>query len=112
MYNPAPIREFVTDAILKRTAETIVNGRTQKSVVTLKNLRGKFKQKGQSELNANGLVVVHSKPTYTTWWSNEFQAGDILSIGGDDYQIEGLPENVELRSRYAVLILKKIEGGA
>lgn len=112
MYKPANIREFVTPAILKRTVDTIVNGRVQKDVVNVLTLRGKFRLKGTSELDANGLVVVHSKPTFTTWWTNAFTAGDILSVNGDDYQIEGLPENVEMRGRYAVLTLKKIEGGA
>ena len=52
MYNPAPIREFVTPAIQKRTQTTRINGRSQKEVVEVANLRGKFKQKGTSELNA------------------------------------------------------------
>lgn len=112
MYKPADIRQFVTPATLKRTVDKTVNGRVQKSVVEIKTLRGKFKQKGTSELNANGLVVVHTKTEFVTWWDNEFTAGDILNVGGNDYQIEGLPENVEMRSRYAVLTLKRIEGGA
>ena len=112
MYKPANIREFVTPATLKRTSEIMVNGRAQKQIDDVLTLRGKFKQKGTAELNANGLVVVHTKTTYTTWWSNEFTAGDILNVDGEDYQIEGLPEDVEKRGRYAVLTLKKIEGGA
>ncbi len=112
MYKPANIREFVTPALLKRTTEEMVNGRIQKEIVTVLTLRGKFKLKGTAELNANGLVVVHSKPTFITWWSNEFTAGDILTVEGEDYQIEGLQEDVELRGRYAVLTLKQLKGGA
>lgn len=112
MYNPAPIREFVTPATQKRTQVQMVNGRTQKVVIEVANLRGKFKQKGTSELNANGLVVVNTKITYTTWWKADFKAGDILSINGIDYLVKGQPENVEMRSRYAVLELEVLEGGA
>ena len=112
MYNPAPIREFVTPAIQKRTQVVMINGRTQKEVVEVANLRGKFKQKGTSELNANGLVVVNVKTTYTTWWKEDFKAGDILTINGIDYLVKGQPENVEMRSRYAVLPLEILEGGA
>lgn len=112
MFNPAPIREFVTPAVQKRTQVVMINGRTQKEVVEVANLRGKFKQKGTSELNANGLVVVNTKTTYTTWWKEDFKAGDILTINGVDYLVKGQPENVEMRSRYAVLPLEILEGGA
>jgi len=112
MFNPAPIREFVTPAVQKRTQVVIINGRTQKEVVEVANLRGKFKQKGTSELNANGLVVVNVKTTYTTWWKEDFKSGDILTINGVNYLVKGQPENVEMRSRYAVLPLEILEGGA
>ncbi|MBO7691538.1 MAG: hypothetical protein J6T10_02750 [Methanobrevibacter sp.] len=112
MYNPAPIREFVTPAIQKRTQTTRINGRSQKEVVEVANLRGKFKQKGTSELNANGLVVVNTKTTYITWWKDDLKAGDILTINGVDYLVKGQPENVEMRNRYAVIPLEILEGGA
>lgn len=112
MYNPSPIREFVTPAIQKRTQVVMVNGRTQKEVIQVANLRGKFKQKSTSELNANGLIVVTERITYTTWWKNDFKAGDILTINNIDFLVKGQPENVEMRSRYAVITLERIEGGA
>ena len=112
MYRPAPIREFVTPAIQKRTQVVMVNGRTQKEVIEVANLRGKFKQKGTSEIRANGLLVVNEKTTYTTWWKDDLKAGDILNINGIDFLVKGQPENVEMRNRYAVINLEQIEGGA
>lgn len=112
MYKPANIREFVTPAIQKRTEVQLINGRTQKVVVEIALLRGKFKQKGTSELNANGLLVVNDKTSYITWWKSDLASGDILTINGVDYEVKGTPENVEMRGRYAVLNLEKIEGGA
>lgn len=112
MYKPANIREFVTPAVQKRTQVVMVNGRTQKEVIEVATLRGKFKQKGTSELNANGLVVVNDKTTYTTWWKDDLKSGDILSINGLDYEVKGQPENVEMRGRYAILNLERLEGGA
>lgn len=112
MYRPAPIREFNTPAVQKRTQVVTVNGRQQKQVIEVANLRGKFKQKGASELRANGLLVVNEKATYITWWKNDFKSGDILNINGLDFLVKGQPENVEMRSRYAILTLEKIEGGA
>ena len=112
MYKPAPIREFVTPAIQKRTQVTMINGRTQKEIVQVANLKGKFKQKSTNELNANGLVVVVEKTTFTTWWKANLKAGDILTINGVDFLVKGQPENVEMRGRYAVLNLERLEGGA
>lgn len=112
MYNPAPIREFVTPAIHKKTVVETVNGRQQIRVVETAALRGKFKQKGTRELNANGLVVVSTKTEYITWWKDDFKAGDLLEINGADYLVEGEPENVEMRGRYAILLLKRLQGGA
>ena len=112
MYKPANIREFVTPAIQKRTEVQMVNGRTQKVVVEVANLRGKFKQKNSTELTANGLVVVKNDVQFITWWKEDFKAGDLLEIGGIDYLVKGQPENVEMRSKYAVLNLQRIEGGA
>ena len=112
MYKPANLREFVTTAVQKRTEVVIVNGRTQKIVTEIATLRGKFKQKGTSEIQANGLLVVNERTTYTTWWKSDLKAGDILSINGEDFQVKGQPENVEMRCRYAILNLERIEGGA
>lgn len=112
MYKPADIRKFVTPAIQKRTQVTTINGRTQKEVIQVANLRGEFKQKGTAEILANGVEVVHEKTTFTTWWKKDFKSGDILEINGVDFRVAGQPENVEMRSRYAILTLEKIEGGA
>lgn len=112
MYKPANIREFVTPAIQKRTQVEMINGRTQKTVVEVSNLMGKFKQKGTGELNANGLYVINDRTVYITWWKSDFKAGDILNINGIDFKVSGQPENVEMRGRYAVLTLERIEGGA
>ena len=114
MYKPANIREFVTPAIQKRVTYSTVNGRQQKTFTTVAVLRGKFKQKGTRELDANGLTIVHTKTEFITWWKSDFdfQASDKLTIGGVDYKVHGQPENVEMRGRYAVLTLELYEGGA
>ncbi len=112
MYKPANIREFVTPAIQKKTQVQMINGRTQKIAVEVATLRGKFKQKGTSEINANGLLVVNDKTSFITWWKDDLESGDILTIYGVDYEVKGNPENVEMRSRYAVLNLEKLSGGA
>lgn len=114
MYKPANVREFITPAVHKKATSKTVNGREVKAHTEVGTVRGKFKQKGTAETNANGLTVINEKTTFATWWKKEnpFASADILTIDGIDYEIKGKPENVEMRSRYAVLTLEKISGGA
>lgn len=114
MYKPAPIREFVTPAIHKKMVSVTVSGRSKKVPQEVGTVRGKFKQKGTAETNANGLTVINEKTTFTTWWKTvePFEAKDVLTIGGIDFEIKGEPENVELRSLYAIITLERIGGGA
>lgn len=114
MYKPANIREFVTIAKHKKPTTETINGRTQKTYSAVGIVRGKFKQKGTAETNANGLTVVNDKTTYITFYkkNSPFEAKDILTIYGIDYEIIGTPENVEMRGLYSVLNLERIGGGA
>lgn len=112
MYKPANIREFVTLAVHKKAVEVEVNGRVTKQFTIVGNLRGKFKQKGTAEATTNGLIVVNTKTTFTTWFKSTVTATDILTINGVDYEIIGDPENVEMRGRYMIINLEKISGGA
>lgn len=112
MYKPANIREFVTPAEQFRTNVSSVNGRTQKAETKVADLRGKFKQKQTHDLTANNLTVVRDETTFTTWWKDDFKAGDFLVIDGAKFEVYGQPENVEMRGRYAVLRLRRLEGGA
>jgi hypothetical protein len=112
MYKPANIREFTTPAVHKKATSKTVNGRTKKTYNPVGTVRGKFKQKGTAETQANGLTVVNEKTTFTTWYKPDFAAADILTINGIDYEIKGEPENVEMRSRYAIITLERISGGA
>lgn len=112
MYKPANIREFVTTAVHKKATNQLTNGRLSKGYTEVGTIKGKFKQKGTAETNANGLTVINEKTTFTTWYKKDFAAADILEINGFDYEIIGKPENVEMRSRYSVLTLERIGGGA
>lgn len=112
MYKPANIREFITPAVHKKATSKTVNGRTAKKYTEVGTVRGKFKQKGTAETQANGLTVINEKTTFITWWKADFKAADILTINGIDFEIKGQPENVEMRSRYAIITLERIGGGA
>lgn len=112
MYTPAKIREFVTPAVHKKATSRVIDGRTSKDYTEVGTIRGKFKQKGTAETNSNGLTVINEKTTFITWYKADVTAADILTIGGVDFEIIGNPENVEMRSRYMVLTLERISGGA
>lgn len=112
MYKPANIREFITPAIHKKAKSKTVNSRTKKTYTESGTIKGKFKQKGTAETQANGLTVINEKTTFITWWKADIKAADILTINGIDFEIKGEPENVEMRNRYAIITLERIGGGA
>ena len=112
MYKPANIREFITPAVHKKATSKTVDNRAVKTYTEVGTVRGKFKQKGTAETTANGLTIINEKTTFITWFKADFAAADILTINGVDFEIIGTPENVEMRSRYAVLTLERISGGA
>ena len=112
MYKPANVREFVTPAVHKKAVEVVVNGRLTKSLEIVGTLRGKFKQKGCAEIGANGLTLINENTTFTTFYNSNLATTDVLEINGNNYEIKGNVENVEMRGRYAVLNLEKISGGA
>lgn len=112
MFKPANVRDFNTLAIHKKPKTEVVYGRTVKTYEDNGNLKGLFKLKGTSEINANGILVVNDKTSFITWWKKDLESGDVLTINGVDYEIIGTPENVELRGRYAIINLNKIGGGA
>lgn len=112
MYKPANVREFITPAVHKKATVTTVDNRAVKTYTDLGTVRGKFKQKGTAETNANGLTVINEKTTFITWYKADFTAADIITIGGVDFEIVGHPENVEMRNRYVILTLERISGGA
>ena len=112
MYKPANIREFITPAIHKKATSDKVNNRFVKTYTEVGTIRGKFKQKGTAETNANGLTVINEKTSFITWYKADIKASDILTINGIDFEIKGEPENVEMRSRYMIITLERIGGGA
>lgn len=112
MYKPANLREFVTPAVHKKATEKTVDNQPIKTYTEAGTVRGKFKQKGTAETNANGLTLINEKTTFITWYKADFAAADILTINGVDFEIIGTPENVEMRNRYSVITLERIGGGA
>lgn len=115
MYKPCRISEMTTAAIHQKPTYTTIYGREQKTFVNAPrpNIRGKLKAPAPaSDVLENGLSLVSKKTTFQTWYKSDLESGDRLIIGGEAYEIEGAPENVEGRGRYCVVVLKRIEGGA
>lgn len=115
MYKPCRASEMVTEAIHQKPTYETLYGRDNKAEykdAPRPNIRGKFKQKGTSEITANGVIVINEKTTFCTWYKLDLEGGDRLIINGIAYEIKGKPENVEARGRYCVCNLEAIEGGA
>ena len=114
MFKPCRASEMVTPAIHQKPTYSPTHGRDKKTYTDAPrpNIRGKFKQKGTSEITANGVLVIQKETTFSTWYKSDLEGGDRLIIDGTAYEIKGDPENVEGRARYHVCTLKAIKGGA
>ena len=114
MYKPCRASERVTPAEHQKPTYSKLYGREVKTYTNAPrpHIRGKFKQKGTSEITANGVIVINETTTFSTWYKADLEGGDRLIINGIAYEIKGKPENVEGRGRYCVCTLEAIEGGA
>lgn len=114
MFKPCRASEMVTPAIHQKPNYSPIHGRETKTYIDAPrpNIRGKFKQKGASEITANGVLVIQKQTTFSTWYKPDLKGGDRLIIDGTPYEVKGDPENVEDRGRYLVCTLEAIKGGA
>lgn len=75
-----------------------------------------FSTYGGSEYENNGVVVVDDTANVITWFDPAIKAGGAISLcqNGDGvlYEIQGEPENVEMRNQELSFKVKRYKGGA
>ena len=113
MFKPCRLSEMVTPATHQKPVYSTIYGREVKTYADAPrpHIRGKYKEIA-TEAMENGVVVIHKKITYETWYKTDLKGGDCLIINGVSYELKGDPENVEGRGRYCVCNLETIKGGA
>lgn len=88
-----------------------VNGRDKKEYIKVGVFKGHFKEKGGSETVINGVKVINKQITLTCWFDPQIKQSGRFDIYGGTYEITNV-EDVEMRHRYMVCELEKVEAGA
>lgn len=75
---------------------------------------GSFRTFGGTETNANGVYSVEKTATIETWFRPDIQSDCRIALleSKDIYEIQGDPENIDMRNRILVLKVKAIGGRA
>lgn len=75
---------------------------------------GSFRTFGGTEMMENDLYSVVDTATIETWYREDIRSECAIYIIpiGKTYQIEGTPENIELRNQFLRIKVQRIGGGA
>lgn len=112
MYKPIKRSlQMNTPAVYYSCTTEMTNGREQKVYTKGGIFMGHFKEKGGNETIINGLKVINKSITYTCWYDQGVKQSGRFDIYGSIYEITNV-ENVEMRNRYMICELEKIEAGA
>ena len=112
MYRPIDRSlQMNTPAVYYSCTTEMVNGREQKVYNRVGMFKGHYKEKGGSEQVINGIKVISKQITFTCWYDPQIKQSGRFDIYGSIYEITNA-ENVEMRNRYMICELEKIEAGA
>lgn len=75
---------------------------------------GSFKTYGGTEKAVNGVLSVEDTAYIETWYRPDISAGCriILRGNGEEYEILGQPENINMRNQYMKFKVRRVSGGA
>lgn len=71
-----------------------------------------FRTFGGTEISNNGVTVIQDTATIETWYDPNIKANCKIVIGGINYEILGVPENIEMRNKWLKFKVKSVRGGA
>lgn len=73
---------------------------------------GNFKTYGGTEVVNSGVYSVEATARVETWYRPDINASCRLRINGQDYEILGEPENIEMRNQFLKMRVRLRQGGA
>lgn len=73
-----------------------------------------FSTYGGTEREVNGVLAVEDTAQIVTWYDPDITGADRIRIleTGNDYEIIGEPENMELRRQEMTFKVRRVKGGA
>lgn len=71
-----------------------------------------FRTFGGTERDNNGVTVIDDTAIIETWFDPDITANCKIVIGGNDYEVLGVPENIDMRNKWLKFKVRSIRGGA
>lgn len=112
------MKQFIPDlpysvfAELLNPQEKTEKGSVKKSYIKIDDIYISFRTFGGTETVKNDILVVENTATVQTWYRPDIKAGSRLKIGGLEYDILGMPENINMSNQYLQFKVRAVKGGA
>lgn len=71
-----------------------------------------FKTFGGTQKVVNDVIVLEDTATLETWYDPRITANCNIEVNGQQYEILGTPENINMRNQYLVFKVRAVKGGA
>lgn len=107
-----PDLPYSVSAELLKPQEKTEKGSVKKSYIKIADIYISFRTFGGTETVKNDILVVENTATVQTWYRPDITAGSRLKIGGLEYDILGMPENINMANQYLQFKVRAVKGGA
>lgn len=107
-----PNLPYSVSAELLKPQEKTEKGSVKKSYIKIDDIYISFRTFGGTETVKNDILVVENTATVQTWYRPDITAGSRLKIGGLEYDILGMPENINMANQYLQFKVRAVKGGA
>lgn len=107
-----PDLPYSVQAELLKPQEKTEKGSVKKSYIKIDDIYISFRTFGGTETVKNDILVVENTATVQTWYRPDITAGSRLKIGGLEYDILGIPENINMSNQYLQFKVRAVKGGA
>lgn len=111
-----PPTRFNTPMFLLLPTVTIINGVPKKTYPNPNDgilFYGSFRTFGGTDIVVNGVYSVKATATIDTWYNPSFSSECRVALeNGDQYEIIGEPENIEMLNQYSRFKVERLKGKA
>lgn len=108
-----PKAPFNVPVFLMIPTTTKIKGVNKKTYVKNENpFFCSFRTFGGTEKVVNDVLVVYDTAVIETWYDPSITADCRIEVNGQQYEILGTPENINMRNQYLVFKAQSVKGGA
>lgn len=107
-----PTEPFTTPAeLFNPTYETVLGVTKKVYPETGERIFCSFKTYGGTESNINDQLVVVDTANIETWYRPDITSASMIRLGAKDYEVMGVPEDIEQRHQFLKFKVRAVTGG-